>query len=221
MRLLPPIFLLKYNPNINKDRILVIYNGASDDFFVIKNELSRYTKNGEQFLVFVGNRVHYKNFELACKVAAEAKIKLKIVGSKLTNEEQINTQQILGDNYEELGYITNDELNKLYNAAFALIYPSSYEGFGLPIVEAQKSGCPVLALKNSSIEEIIGDKEQLIDSPSINHFIRQINKLKDDTYRQQIIKKGIKNAETYSWEKTFQKYLDLYNEIERKFEFRA
>lgn len=213
--------LLKYNPNINKDRILVIYNGASDDFFVIKNELSRYTKNGEQFLVFVGNRVHYKNFELACKVAAEAKIKLKIVGSKLTNEEQINTQQILGDNYEELGYITNDELNELYNAAFALIYPSSYEGFGLPIVEAQKSGCPVLALKNSSIEEIIGDKEQLIDSPSINHFIRQINKLKDNTYRQQIIKKGIKNAETYSWEKTFQKYLDLYNEIERKFEFRA
>lgn len=171
--------------------------------------------------MFVGNRVHYKNFELACKVAAEAKIKLKIVGSKLTNEEQINTQQILGDNYEELGYITNNELNELYNAAFALIYPSSYEGFGLPIVEAQKSGCPVLALKNSSIEEIIGDKEQLIDSPSINHFIRQINKLKDNTYRQQIIKKGIKNAETYSWEKTFQEYLDLYNEIERKFEFRA
>lgn len=97
--------------------------------------------------MFVGNRVHYKNFELACKVAAEAKIKLKIVGSKLTNEEQINTQQILGDNYEELGYITNGELNELYNAAFALIYPSSYEGFGLPIVEAQKSGCPVLALK--------------------------------------------------------------------------
>lgn len=142
--------------------------------------------------MFVGNRVHYKNFELACKVAAEAKIKLKIVGSKLTNEEQINTQQILGDNYEELGYITNDELNELYNAAFALIYPSSYEGFGLPIVEAQKSGCPVLALKNSSIEEIIGDKEQLIDSPSINHFIRQINKLKDNTYRQQIIKKELK-----------------------------
>lgn len=142
--------------------------------------------------MFVGNRVHYKNFELACKVAAEAKIKLKIVGSKLTNEEQINTQQILGDNYEELGYITNGELNELYNAAFALIYPSSYEGFGLPIVEAQKSGCPVLALKNSSIEEIIGDKEQLIDSPSINHFIRQINKLKDDTYRQQIIKKELK-----------------------------
>ena len=50
------------------------------------------------------------------------------MGSKLTNEEQINTQQILGDNYEELGYITNDELNELYNAAFALIYPSSYEG---------------------------------------------------------------------------------------------
>ena len=213
--------LIKYNPSIDKDKILVIYNGASDDFFVINNELARYTKEREQFLVFVGNRVHYKNFELACKVAAEAKIKLKIVGSKLTNEEQINTQQILGDNYEELGYITNDELNELYNAAFALIYPSSYEGFGLPIVEAQKSGCPVLALKNSSIEEIIGDKEQLIDSPSINHFIRQINKLKDNTYRQQIIKKGIKNAETYSWEKTFQEYLDLYNEIERKFEFRA
>lgn len=183
--------LLKYNPNINKDRILVIYNGASDDFLLLKMS-SLDTQKWRTILVFVGNRVHYKNFELACKVAAEAKIKLKIVGSKLTNEEQINTQQILGDNYEELGYITNDELNELYNAAFALIYPSSYEGFGLPIVEAQKSGCPVLALKNSSIEEIIGDKEQLIDSPSINHFIRQINKLKDNTYRQQIIKKELK-----------------------------
>lgn len=213
--------LLKYNPNINKDRILVIYNGASDDFFVIKNELSRYTKNGEQFLVFVGNRVHYKNFFLACKVAAKANMTLKIVGCKLTDTEIANTQQILGNDYEELGHISNKELNELYNKAFALLYPSSYEGFGLPIVEAQKSGCPVLALKNSSIEEIIGDKEQLIDSPSTDKFIEQINKLNDDNYRLQIISEGIINAQKYSWDKTFQEYINLYNKIEEKFEFGA
>ena len=54
----------------------------------------------DRFLVFVGNRVHYKNFELACKVAAEAKIKLKIVGSKLTNEEQINKMCIRDSSYD-------------------------------------------------------------------------------------------------------------------------
>lgn len=205
--------LLKFVKGIDEKNVLVIYNGASDDFYKIEDESHRYQTNQENYLVFVGSRASYKNFSLAVKVAAAANMKLKIVGSKLSVTEKRMTQDIVGNNYQELGHIDNITLNKLYNKAFALLYPSAYEGFGLPVVEAQKSGCPVLALNNSSIKEIIGDKEQLVEQPNVNSFCKQIEKLKQETYRNEIIQKGIKNAQQFTWENTFSKYMELYQNI--------
>ena len=136
-----------------------------------------------------------------------------IVGSKLSDTEKSMTQHFMGNDYEELGHIDNITLNKLYNKAFALLYPSAYEGFGLPVVEAQKAGCPVLALNNSSIKEVIGDKEQLVERPNVSSFCKQIEKLKQDTYRNNIIQNGIKNAQQFTWNNTFSQYMELYQHI--------
>lgn len=205
--------LLKLVKGIDEKKIRVIYNGASDDFFRIK-ETSTQSPFQDDFLIFIGSRVAYKNYNLAVKVAAQAHMKLFIVGKKLNKKERGMTQLVLGKNYQELGHIGNCELNKLYNKAFALIYPSAYEGFGLPIVEAQKAGCPVLALNNSSIKEIIGYKEQLVSSPTASNFCEQIEKLKEKEYRDLIIAKGEENARRFTWNQTFSEYMKLYTEIQ-------
>lgn len=205
--------LIKFVKGVDKKKIYVIYNGASDDFYKFENGYLRYNANQEDYLVFIGSRASYKNYTLAVHVAAAANMRLKIVGSKLSNKERGMTQNIIGNNYDELGHVDNCTLNKLYNKAFALLYPSAYEGFGLPVVEAQKAGCPVLALNNSSIKEVIGDKEQLVDLPKASSFCKQIEKLKQSTYRNKIIQNGIINAQQFTWDNTFHKYIELYQQI--------
>lgn len=208
--------LLHEYPTIPKEKIHVIYNGVSEDFSVIpeKAEDNQSCHSDDMpYLLFVGNRIHYKNFFLAVKVAAQAGFCLKIVGNPLIYEEKQKVEQLLGNHYQELGYLGNRELNLAYNQAFALIYPSSYEGFGIPILEAQRAGCPVLAMNNSSIREIIGNKEQLIPHAEVADFLKQIDKLRNPDYRRMKIKEGLLNAENYSWEKTFKQYIALYQHI--------
>lgn len=73
-----------------------------------------------------------------------------------------------------------------------MLYPSIYEGFGIPILEAQKAGCPVIAYKGSSIPEIIGDDTLLINESSTSEIQRCISILQDEQQRTNIIKKGLK-----------------------------
>ena len=211
--------LLRFVNGIDESKIRVIYNGASDEFHYLGNEGNEQQNKAIEanFLIFIGSRASYKNYKLAVRISAKSKMKLMIIGSNLNDEEKLFTRSILGTNFKELGYINNKELNKLYNKAFALIYPSSYEGFGLPIIEAQKAGCPVLALKNSSIIEIIGNQEQLISKANVDLFCKQIDKLKQFGYREKIIQEGITNSKKYTWDNTYQKYEELYLEIANNF----
>ncbi len=208
--------LLKFVRGIDKEKIHVIYNGASDDFYKFEDNSLRYNTNQEDYLVFIGSRAAYKNYALAVQVAAAANMRLKIVGNMLSDIEKSMTQNIIGNNYDELGYIDNSALNKLYNKAFALLYPSAYEGFGLPVIEAQKAGCPVLALNTSSIKEIIGERELLINGTSPEQFVQKIERLKNSEYRNSIIEKGLINANKYSWDKTVKQYVLLYEDIIKK-----
>lgn len=213
--------LLHEYPSISEDKIHVIYNGVSEDFSVNTAASDEHKNNfscssDKPYLLFVGNRIHYKNFLLAVKVAAQAGFLLKIVGAPLTKEEKTKVKQLLENGYEELGYLNNRELNREYNHAFALIYPSSYEGFGLPILEAQRAGCPVLAMDNSSIREIIGNTEQLIPHADARDFLLQISKLKDADYRDKMIKEGLLNAQRFTWEATFKQYVVLYQDIAKE-----
>ena len=209
--------LLRFVKGIDRKKIRVIYNGASDDFYQINDNTQKSSSLQKNFLIFIGSRASYKNYQLAVEVASLSNMKLLIVGNKLNEKEKSLTKNFLGENYRELGHISNYELNKLYNRAFALIYPSFDEGFGLPIVEAQKAGCPVLALNNSSIKEVIGDIEQLVKTPKASFFCLQINKLKEQNYRNSVIKRGLENAQRFTWSKTYSEYIEFYTEIEETY----
>lgn len=206
------IDLLKFIKNIDEDKIFVVYNGVGDAFFPLEQKY-RYVDNDEKYLVFIGAREGYKNFNIAVETAKIVGMKLVIVGKKLCRREILLVKNLIGDNYSDMGFINDDALNHIYNKAFALIYPSAYEGFGIPVIEAQKAGCPVVAMNKSSIPEIIGNKELLVDSEDCQEFATKLNMLRNSEFRNKIIEEGLLNSLRFSWNKTFKQYEKIYSSI--------
>ena len=120
---------------------------------------------------------------------------------------------------EERGYITDELLSELYSNARALIYPSKYEGFGMPPLEAMNCGCPVITTKYTSIPEVCGDAALYIDPQDPISFGNAIIELeKNDQLYNILIEKSRKRAKCFSWENAARVFL---GEIERYAEGKA
>jgi mannosyltransferase len=198
--------LLLFFPNINPNKVSVIYNGVSDDFFRTKEQVVT-----NDFL-FIGSREKYKNFDFAVKAIAQTdSFKLNIVGSILRKDEIVMLNKFIPGRWKLFNNIDNSKLNELYNNAFALIYPSSYEGFGIPLLEAMKAGCPFIAYNSSSIPEVAGDAGILIDKLDVSLFKETV--LMIAVNREEIVKKGFNQANKFSWEKCYQETLQVYKEL--------
>ena len=206
--------VLHYLPDVDENKIRVIYNGVSTDYKVIDTD--KYSNLGE-YVIFVGSRQQYKQFDLVVRALKNTKYKLAIVGGKLNEEEERFVNETLGEkNYIQLGYLSNLELNELYNQAVCLAYPSAYEGFGIPVLEAQKAGCPVIAYNASSIPEVIGKTPLLMNELTISDFHSKLEILNDKASRDEIIKAGLENAQRFSWDKMGNEYVALYKELLQK-----
>lgn len=203
--------LLHFMPEINPDNVTVIYNGVSKEYNRLSSpspETLPYTDS--PYVLFVGSRVSYKNFGLAVHALRGTGLKLVIVGNPLTPEETNMLNEQLAGQFIQVGRVSNKRLNELYNSAYCLLYPSSYEGFGIPVLEAQKAGCPVIASNSSSIPEIIGNKTLLLKEPSIEEIHRCLSLLRDAPTRNSIIQDGMKNAKRFTWARTFAQIEELY-----------
>lgn len=205
--------LIKFCPDFNKENIRVIYNGVSEDYFVTNEVCDNIIpyKHGE-YVLFVGSRASYKNFYLSVEAISKTKYNLVIVGALLNDKERKIVDDLFKDEkrYFCTGFINNCSLNILYNNAFALLYPSEYEGFGIPVLEAQKAGCPVIAYNGSSIPEIIGDKTLLINQTTDLEIIEKLNLIENTELRDRIIEKGIENVKRFSWNKMYKEVISLY-----------
>lgn len=206
--------LLKFLPEIEERKIRVIYNGVSDDYYpLVCNKLIDIPYPAKSYLLFVGERRAYKNFEFVVKSLKGTNYNLVIVGSELKIEE-INLMEthISQECYHYAGRVSNQKLNLLYNSAAALVYPSAYEGFGIPVIEAQKAGCPVIAYNSSSIPEIIGDTPLLMNHLTVEEFYAKVRKLSDHTLMEKVINDGIRNSKRFSWDNMFEQLLEVYSE---------
>ena len=180
--------LLHFYPWLKEDRLHVIYNGVSESFFPI----SSVEKKG--YLLYIGNStVAYKRFDVAQEVA------------RLTGLELVTAS-----------HVSQERLNTMYNEALCLLYPSDYEGFGLPVLEAQRAGCPVIAQNRSSIPEVIGPDGLMVnhDTPhrmaeEMAHAVRELL----SRPAQHIIDSGLENTKRFSWDKNYEQVKQVYENI--------
>lgn len=206
--------LMKYHPGIPEDRIKVIYNGVSTDFYPLdrirKQELPE--ANCRPYLIYIGSREHYKNFKFTISLLKNIPdFDLYIIGSTLLKTEINELTQKIPGRWKHFDHISNQRLNELYNMAYALIYPSFYEGFGIPLLEAMKAGTPFLALNNSAIPEVAGKAGILLEQPDITLFKEALENLAGN--REHLIQQGFMQAEKFSWEKCYQETTSVYQEL--------
>ncbi len=185
----------------------VIYNGVSNVYKKLTGdirikELGEY--NDKEYLLYIGSRARYKRFDFAVDVAMHFGYSLVIVGGGAfsVRENKLMENNLKG-NYIHLQNVENDLMNKIYNKAVALIYPSEYEGFGLPIIEAQRAGCPVIAKRGSSVSEVFGRSEYLMTENTLSEAERIIDMLKQHKKREEICSQGFANSRRFDWEMTY------------------
>lgn len=207
--------ILKFNPSVNPDKICVIYNGISSHYFQINNACcASFKKSAGDYVLFVGGRSGYKNFSnIVPAVASIFNLKLYIVGAQLTANEAIFLNQYLFGRYKFFGNVDNYQLNNFYNSAVALLYPSSYEGFGLPVAEAMAAGCPVIATNASSIPEVAGEAAILLEIPDSENIANAIMKLRDVEYRNTLIDLGLKQSARFNWDCCYRQTKSFYEKI--------
>jgi len=118
------------------------------------------------------------------------------------------------DHIHICGVVEKDVLAGLMQKAHALCYPSLYEGFGFPPLEAMSLGVPVLAGRGSSISEVSGPAACLVDPTSVDDMAHGVSKIVfDDNYRSDLIESGYQQIEKFSWEKAAAEYMDLYDTV--------
>ncbi len=112
-----------------------------------------------------------------------------------------------------LGYVPEKDLSALYSGAVALTFPSFFEGFGLPILEAQACGCPVMTSDISSMPEVAGKGAVYVDPYSIDDIVRGMKKINNQETRNKLIKAGFENIKMFSWEKCARETLEVLERV--------
>jgi mannosyltransferase len=166
-------------------------------------------------VLFIGGRAGYKNFEYAVQIIGELpELYLQIIGGgELTDREIALLKKHLPDRYEYYQSLSNKELNIKYNEAKFLLYPSLYEGFGIPVLEAQAAGCPVVCCNVSSLSEIAGDAAIYISGKDMANDLCSISNLEDRDYYHHIVEKGLNNCRRFSWKKCAEQTYEFYREV--------
>ncbi|MDO8618918.1 MAG: glycosyltransferase family 1 protein [Candidatus Daviesbacteria bacterium] len=141
---------------------------------------------------------------------------LVIVGKKgWLSDEIYDLPKKLGieNRVKFLDYVKREDLPALYSGALALTYPSLYEGFGLPILEAQACGCPVITSKISSMPEVVGKGGILVNPLSVDDIVKGMEKCQISNVKSQMIKAGFENVKKFSWEKCAKETLKVLEEV--------
>lgn len=214
---------------VSGEKIIAIPEAARAGFRPAHAKASREARTRfgieEDFLLYVGTLEPRKNLMLLIRAfeevlrATELKPQLVIVGKKgwLVDELFAYVERAnLGDRLLFTNYVSDEDLRALYSSCRMFIYPSIYEGFGLPPLEAMACGAPVITTKIASIKETVGNAARLVETDDVNALARNVTELLTDAAaRSALAAAGLERAALFSWEKTARKTLEVYEETLR------
>jgi mannosyltransferase len=205
--------LLELLPDVAKDKVRVVHLGASNTYFPL--EIEKNMSVQKPYVLFVGSRFGYKNFSAVVNaLGLLLDVDLVCVGGGIFSKSELLTlERLIPGRYHHEGIVNDERLNFLYNNARCLIYPSSYEGFGIPVLEAMRAGCPVIALNLSSIPEVAGDAAILLEADDPQLIAAAIEQVLDDEFCNEIKQRGFLRSKLFSWDHTFNCTVDIYQEI--------
>jgi len=205
--------------SIDKNKIEVIYHGTPFDMNGNSNNKIDIDLP-EKYILYVGSRNGYKNFNLFVEAITPLLVKdneLKVVcvgGGNFKEKEKEKFKRLNITNKVYRYSVSDDILTYLYKKAIVFVFPSLYEGFGIPILEAFSCGCPALASNTSSLPEVAGDAAMYFDPKSKASVLSSIQKvIYDNNLRRQLIDKGYQRVKEFTWEKTAKKTKKLYEDI--------
>jgi mannosyltransferase len=167
--------------------------------------------DGGPYVLFVGQRAGYKRFDLAVDaLSLTPDLALAIVGQPLTADEKARLEELLPGRWVKHESVGGDALRRLYSNAFAFLFPSDYEGFGLPILEAMACNCPTVAANRSSFPEVAGDAALLAEDQTAEVYAALLSRLEDDACRARLVAAGKERVTLFEWQRTFSRLWDCY-----------
>jgi glycosyltransferase involved in cell wall biosynthesis len=183
---------------LDPDRVVVTPHGVDPSF-------SPGEHGPGSYLLFVGAVQRRKNPLAAAEAASELGMKLVVVGP---SRDATLVHALERHGADVRGYVSKSELVGLYRGAAALVLPSRYEGFGLPVIEAMASGTPVVAAPDAAMREIAGDAAVFVEPADFAAGIRRA--LAD---RDRLVEAGLRRAAQFSWEETARRTLAVYRDV--------
>lgn len=205
-----------------ESKISVVHLGF-DNFAEVSPQSNQSIGIDRPYLLFVGNRAGYKNFQgflkaYALSIALKADYDIVCFGGGAFTASEKALMQVLGLSMDRVHYRGGSDkaLGDLYSQATVFVYPSMYEGFGLPPLEAMAKGCPVVVSRSSSMPEVVGDAGFYFDPHSIEEMSTAIEKVVfSSSLRQSLVSTGYNRLQKFSWASCAEKTMDVYTQVVR------
>jgi glycosyltransferase involved in cell wall biosynthesis len=209
--------LIRYFPSV-ESKTIVTYLASE---FSIDWSYGTEAVPTQPYFVYVGSRnKEYKNFAtlliaFSKAISINPNILLCVVGVSFNDEEQRQIAELqITEQVKNYGYASDTHLAKLYRCSIAFVYPSLYEGFGIPPLEAMACGTVVVAANSSSIPEVVGDAGILFEPKAANDLADILLDLLDSpSKRDRLIAQGYEQNKQFSWDKTASQTVDIYGKL--------
>tara|TARA_X000000368_G_scaffold292307_1_gene232411 strand:- start:5659 stop:6756 length:1098 start_codon:yes stop_codon:yes gene_type:complete len=206
--------------NISSSKITTIYHGATSNLSTKGLKPKKNQNYTKPYLLYVGNRSGYKNFNLlinAFGLSNQIKKKVNLIafGGKPFDYDELESFNSAGLKKSQVIHITGDDntLKNLYQNAEAFIFPSLYEGFGMPPLEAMSNNCPVISSNTSSMPEVIGDAGEYFNPKSVEGLINAIKNVLFSNRSEELVSLGQKRVEMFSWKKCAKETMSVYERL--------
>lgn len=206
-------------------KIMVTPEAVDEKILKLKENVSiHHTLPPIPYLFYVGNAHPHKNVEGLIKAFLKLKMDSRLRGNDrgglklvLAGHDHYFWQRVKKEYHDKdikyLGYVSDDELVRLYKSALCFILPSYEEGFGIPILEAFALSCPVVSSSAGSLKEVGGDAAIYFDPHNLTDMTNKISRIiKDENLKKEMVEKGLKRVKLFSWKKLVEQTLGVYQQ---------